>query len=83
MNTHVGVSGILYENGQVLLGKRSPDDEAFPGLWQIEILAGEPQALDGLSEFRWFTWQDIREASAENLLTPLTDAALKAFYNSF
>lgn len=29
----VGVSGILYENGKVLLAKRADDDEALPGLW--------------------------------------------------
>lgn len=30
---HVGASGILVQQGRVLMGKRNPDDDALPGLW--------------------------------------------------
>jgi len=33
MNTHLGASGILIQNGKVLLGKRSDDDPSLPGQW--------------------------------------------------
>lgn len=142
-NTHVGVSGILYENGQILLGKRCDNDDALPGLWNtpggglnfrehiadglarefreevgLEILSNPPtvppfqhveeamhipdrhtilffrrvqavpgsllvpQALDGLSEVAWCSWDDIKFMASEGYLTPGTKNALEWFFKS-
>ena len=140
---HVGVSGILYEDGQILLGKRCDNDNSLPGLWNTpggglnfretiadgiarefreevgldvtsapvpfspsrpdfrhvveamhnpkrhtilifqqvyRIFHPPAKPLDGLSEVKWATWQDIREMADANLLTPGTAKALQAFW---
>ena len=62
---HVGVSGILYESGKILLGKRCDNDEALPGLWNTPGggLNFREHIADGLArEFMEETGVSVRQS---------------------